>query len=203
MERRQLARGRAAFRGGPELARVAQHRTGAAIRSRVGMRKNKGDMELALEVPQPRLRAVPAEPAPPPPDVARPVRRRAAGARRRARPRGLRDPLRPLRPAGLQPRPAEARRPRPRRGRRPGGVRGDLALRLDVPAGTRRGRRLAVHGRPERDRRPAAPQRTCRRRRAARARLRRGRARRSGPRTPTSRGACTAPSRSSSRASAR
>jgi len=31
------------------------------------MRKNKGDMELALEVPQPRLRAVPSEPAPPPP----------------------------------------------------------------------------------------------------------------------------------------
>ncbi len=31
------------------------------------MRKNKGDMELALEVPQPRLRAVPAEAAPPPP----------------------------------------------------------------------------------------------------------------------------------------
>jgi RNA polymerase sigma-70 factor (ECF subfamily) len=31
------------------------------------MRKNKGDMELAIEVPQPRLRAVPSEPAPPPP----------------------------------------------------------------------------------------------------------------------------------------
>ena len=31
------------------------------------MRKNGGDMELALEVPQPRLRAVPSEPAPPPP----------------------------------------------------------------------------------------------------------------------------------------
>jgi RNA polymerase sigma-70 factor (ECF subfamily) len=31
------------------------------------MRKNKSDMELALEVPQPRLRAVPAEVAPPPP----------------------------------------------------------------------------------------------------------------------------------------
>jgi RNA polymerase sigma-70 factor (ECF subfamily) len=31
------------------------------------MRKNKGDMELALEVPQPRLRAVPTEPAPSPP----------------------------------------------------------------------------------------------------------------------------------------
>jgi RNA polymerase sigma-70 factor (ECF subfamily) len=31
------------------------------------MRKNKGDMELALEVPQPRLRAVPSEPAPSPP----------------------------------------------------------------------------------------------------------------------------------------
>ena len=31
------------------------------------MRKDKGDMELALEVPQPRLRAVPSEPAPPPP----------------------------------------------------------------------------------------------------------------------------------------
>jgi RNA polymerase sigma-70 factor, ECF subfamily len=31
------------------------------------MRKNKSDMELALEVPQPRLRAVPAEAAPPPP----------------------------------------------------------------------------------------------------------------------------------------
>jgi RNA polymerase sigma-70 factor, ECF subfamily len=30
------------------------------------MRKNKSDMELALEVPQPRLRAVPAEAAPPP-----------------------------------------------------------------------------------------------------------------------------------------
>ena len=30
------------------------------------MRKNKGDMELALEVPQPRLRAVPAEAATPP-----------------------------------------------------------------------------------------------------------------------------------------
>ena len=31
------------------------------------MRKNKGDMELALEVPQPRLRAVPTEPARPSP----------------------------------------------------------------------------------------------------------------------------------------
>lgn len=31
------------------------------------MRKNKSDMELALEVPQPRLRAVPSEPAPSPP----------------------------------------------------------------------------------------------------------------------------------------
>jgi RNA polymerase sigma-70 factor, ECF subfamily len=31
------------------------------------MRKNKGDMELAIEVPQPRLRAVPSEAAPPPP----------------------------------------------------------------------------------------------------------------------------------------
>jgi RNA polymerase sigma-70 factor, ECF subfamily len=31
------------------------------------MRKNKSDMELALDVPQPRLRAVPAEAAPPPP----------------------------------------------------------------------------------------------------------------------------------------
>ncbi len=29
------------------------------------MRKNRGDMEIALEVPQPRLRAVPADPAPP------------------------------------------------------------------------------------------------------------------------------------------
>src|SRR5437763_14404211 len=29
------------------------------------MRKRDGDMEIALEVPQPRLRAVPAEPAPP------------------------------------------------------------------------------------------------------------------------------------------
>jgi RNA polymerase sigma-70 factor (ECF subfamily) len=33
------------------------------------MRKNRGDMELALEVPQPRLRAVPSEPAPPAPDA--------------------------------------------------------------------------------------------------------------------------------------
>jgi RNA polymerase sigma-70 factor, ECF subfamily len=32
------------------------------------MRKDKGDMELAIEVAQPRLRAVPAEPAPPSPD---------------------------------------------------------------------------------------------------------------------------------------
>jgi len=32
------------------------------------MRKNKGDMELALEVPQPRLRAVPADAATPPVD---------------------------------------------------------------------------------------------------------------------------------------
>jgi RNA polymerase sigma-70 factor (ECF subfamily) len=32
------------------------------------MRKNKGDMELAIEVPQPRLRAVPEESAPPSPD---------------------------------------------------------------------------------------------------------------------------------------
>lgn len=31
------------------------------------MRKNKSDMELALEVPQPRLRAVSSEPAPSPP----------------------------------------------------------------------------------------------------------------------------------------
>jgi RNA polymerase sigma-70 factor, ECF subfamily len=31
------------------------------------MRKDKGDMELAIEVPQPRLRAVPSEPAPPAP----------------------------------------------------------------------------------------------------------------------------------------
>lgn len=31
------------------------------------MRKNKSDMELALEVPQPHLRAVPSEAAPPPP----------------------------------------------------------------------------------------------------------------------------------------
>ena len=33
------------------------------------MRKNSGDMEIALEVPQPRLRAVSAETASPPPDV--------------------------------------------------------------------------------------------------------------------------------------
>jgi RNA polymerase sigma-70 factor, ECF subfamily len=33
------------------------------------MRKNKGDMELALEVPQPRLRAVPADAATPPVDA--------------------------------------------------------------------------------------------------------------------------------------
>ena len=32
------------------------------------MRKNDGDMEIALEVPQPRLRAVPSEPAQQPPD---------------------------------------------------------------------------------------------------------------------------------------
>jgi RNA polymerase sigma-70 factor (ECF subfamily) len=32
------------------------------------MRKDKGDMELAIEVPQPRLRAVPSEPVPQPPD---------------------------------------------------------------------------------------------------------------------------------------
>lgn len=31
------------------------------------MRKDKGDMEIAIEVPQPRLRAVPSEPAPPAP----------------------------------------------------------------------------------------------------------------------------------------
>src|SRR5579864_7629559 len=36
------------------------------------MRKNKGDMELALEVTQPRLRAVPSDPAPSQPDVADP-----------------------------------------------------------------------------------------------------------------------------------
>jgi RNA polymerase sigma-70 factor, ECF subfamily len=36
------------------------------------MRKNKGDMELALEVPQPRLRAVPADSAPSSPDAADP-----------------------------------------------------------------------------------------------------------------------------------
>ena len=34
------------------------------------MRKNGGDMEIAIEVPQPRLRAVPSEPAPPPLDDA-------------------------------------------------------------------------------------------------------------------------------------
>ena len=34
------------------------------------MRKNGGDMEIAIEVPQPRLRAVPSEPAPPPLDHA-------------------------------------------------------------------------------------------------------------------------------------
>ena len=32
------------------------------------MRKDKGDMELAIEVPQPRLRAVPSEPVPQPVD---------------------------------------------------------------------------------------------------------------------------------------
>jgi RNA polymerase sigma-70 factor (ECF subfamily) len=32
------------------------------------MRKDRGDMELAIEVPQPRLRAVPSEPVPQPPD---------------------------------------------------------------------------------------------------------------------------------------
>jgi len=32
------------------------------------MRKNDGDMEIALEVPQPRLRAVPSDPAPEPSD---------------------------------------------------------------------------------------------------------------------------------------
>jgi RNA polymerase sigma-70 factor, ECF subfamily len=32
------------------------------------MRKDKGDMELAIDVPQPRLRAVPSDPAPPAPD---------------------------------------------------------------------------------------------------------------------------------------
>jgi RNA polymerase sigma-70 factor (ECF subfamily) len=34
------------------------------------MRKNDGDMEIALEVPQPRLRAVPSEPAQPSDDAA-------------------------------------------------------------------------------------------------------------------------------------
>ena len=34
------------------------------------MRKNDGDMEIALDVPQPRLRAVPSEPEPPPDDSA-------------------------------------------------------------------------------------------------------------------------------------
>jgi RNA polymerase sigma-70 factor (ECF subfamily) len=36
------------------------------------MRKNDGDMEIALEVPQPRLRAVPSDPAPQPPDDSTP-----------------------------------------------------------------------------------------------------------------------------------
>jgi RNA polymerase sigma-70 factor (ECF subfamily) len=34
------------------------------------MRKNDRDMEIALDVPQPRLRAVPSDPAPPPDDPA-------------------------------------------------------------------------------------------------------------------------------------
>jgi len=36
------------------------------------MRKNDGDMEIALEVPQPRLHAVPSDPAPQPPDDSTP-----------------------------------------------------------------------------------------------------------------------------------
>ena len=36
------------------------------------MRKNSGDMEIALEVPQPRLRAVPARTAPEPLDTSEP-----------------------------------------------------------------------------------------------------------------------------------
>src|SRR6185437_15238029 len=67
VERRELAGGRAAFRGGAELARVADCTWRCCNPERGRMRKNKGDMELALEVPQPRLRAVPSEPAPPPP----------------------------------------------------------------------------------------------------------------------------------------
>ena len=178
-----------------------RHRTSAAIQSEARMRKDRGDMEIALEVPQSRLRAVPAETRTS--RTAGSVRRGAARARRRARPRRLRGPVRPLRQPGLQPRPAQARRPRARRGRRSGGVRGHLALRLDVSAGARRGRRLAVHGRAERDRRPAAPQRAADRRGATRARVRASRARRSRQRTRTSRGASIAPSRSSCRASAR
>src|SRR4029079_5672305 len=104
---------------------------------------------------------------------------------------------------GLRPRTAEARGPRSRRGRRAGGVHGGLALRLDVPAGARRGRRLDLHGRPERDRRPAAPQRSRSRRGASRARVRRAGARAAGrglrrvvARAPRPRGPAAAGARS-------
>src|ERR1700748_714063 len=65
VERRQLARGRAELRRGPELGAIARHALRCCNPRQAQMRKNDGDMEIALEVPQPRLRAVPSEPAPP------------------------------------------------------------------------------------------------------------------------------------------
>src|SRR5207244_1992204 len=80
--------------------------------------------------------------------------RGADRAVRQRRQRGVRGPLPALRPAGVRPRAATARRSRPRRGRDAGDVRVGLARRLELPTGAWTGRALALRRRPERDRRP-------------------------------------------------
>ena len=166
------------------------------------MRKNKGDMELAIEVPQPRLRAVPTDPAPSPPDVADP-----SDAELLARV-GKRDreAFEVLYGRYVRPVFSLALRRLGDRGHAEDAVQEAFAA-IWRSASTYRPERGAAGGwlytvarnaivdRLRRNGPLSMP--SCRSSPLPRP------ARRSEPRSPTSRGACTAPSKSSSRASAR
>jgi hypothetical protein len=112
-----------------ELERVAQPLGAQSAEAR--MRKNSGDMEIALEVPSPRCAQSLRNP------------RRAADDSRPTRSCWRASASATAKPSRSSTAATSARSsasrcggsgPWPRRGRRPGGVRGDLALSLDVPA---------------------------------------------------------------------
>src|SRR5207248_10881524 len=73
-----------------------------------------------------------------------------------SRPRCIRGAGPPLRPLGLRPRTPTPSRPRARGGCHAGDLRGRLALGRELPAAARAGSTLAVCGRAQRGRRPAA-----------------------------------------------